>query len=221
MSLRARDLVLIPLLVVVTVAGMVWGGRNTYVSLLNRAPVELTCAEYLAARPAARWLVLRDCEADLDHIGVEGRTSTADSTALMTATAVYIPLRPAGASRAVPATLVLHADEGLLLQLGDRYPSPEDVDKAAAALALPLEGIVELALDRSERRKAKLRQLELRVADEFVTFDHGARPRPLWLALGALAVGLGGLARLIVRVRRWLRRGPPALPQATVHRSSR
>lgn len=219
MRVRARDLILVPLTLAITIAGLVWGGRNTYIAIRNRAPLELTCAEYLAERPDAEWLILRDCEADWDHIAIEGRSSTTSSAKLASATAVYIPLRPAGVSRAQPATLVLHADSGLFLELGGGFPSQQVVDAIGGELARPLEGVVELALDRSERRKEKLRQLDLRVVDEFVTFDHGARPRPLWIALGALAFGLGGLGLIIRRVRRWLRGGPATLPQATVHRA--
>lgn len=219
MRVRARDLVLIPLTLVITIVGLVWGGRNTYISVHNRTPLALTCAEYLAKRPVSRWLVLRECDADWDHIAIEGRVSTTSPGTVTSATAVYIPLRPAGTSRTEPATLVLHADSGLFLELGGAFPREQVVDAIGVELQRPLEGVVELAIDRSERRKERLRRLDLRVVDEFVTFDHGARPRPLWLALGALAVGLGGLGRIVWRVRRWRRSGPPTLPRATVHGS--
>lgn len=214
---RARDLLLVPLTLVLTIAGLVWGGRNTYVSVRNRAPVELTCADFLAQRPDVEWLILRDCEADWDHIGIEGQTDTPRSDKVSSPTAIYIPLRPIGASRVKAATLVLHSESARFLELGRRFPSQQVVDEIGVELSGPLEGVVELAVDRSERRKERLRRLELLIADDFVTFDYGARPRPLWLALGALACGLGGLGLIVRRVRRWLRNGRAKLPRATVH----
>lgn len=207
MRVRGRDLLLVPLTLVITIAGLVWGGRNTYISGRNRAPVELTCAEFLAHRPDAEWLILRDCEADWDNIGIEGQSDTR-SGKVSSATAVYIPLRPIGAPSRQPATLVLVSETTRFLQLGSGFPSQQVVDEIGAELSRPLEGIVELAVDRSERRKERLRRLELLIVDDFVTFDHGARPRPLWLALGALGCGLGGLGLIIRRVRRWFRGGP-------------
>lgn len=217
MRVRGRDLFLVPLTLVITIAGLIWGGRNTYVSARNRAPVELTCAEFLAQRPDAQWLILRDCEADWDHIGIEGRSDSTQSGKVSSPTAIYIPLRPLGASRAKAATLVLHSESALFLELGRGVPSQQVVDEIGAELSGRLEGVVELAVDRSERRKERLRRLDLLIAEDFVTFDHGARPRPLWLALGALACGLGGLGLIVRRVRRWLRGGRVTLPRATVH----
>jgi hypothetical protein len=43
---------------VVAIGGTLWGKHNTYVSLRNRSPVEISCADYLRSRPDAQWLRL-------------------------------------------------------------------------------------------------------------------------------------------------------------------
>jgi hypothetical protein len=120
---------------------------------------------------------------------------------------VYIPLAARGEHTGEDrAKLVLRVDHGPILRLGSRFASDRDADAAAEALAQPLEGLVERSLDRSERDREKLRGLGLYLADDFVVIDYGARPRPLWLALGSLGVGLAAFALL---VRKWRRRRRP------------
>ncbi len=129
-------------------------------------------------------------------------------------TAVYVPLRPVGAAPRA-ATLILQSESARFLSLAERAPDQKIVDEVSAELDEPLEGVVELSVERSDRRRAQLRQLNLSVVEDFVTFDYGARPRPLWLALAVFAVGLGGLALVVRRVRRWFVRVDPTLPRAT------
>ena len=201
--MRPRDFLLFPLAIAVAAGGLLWGGKNSYVSLRNRAPVELTCEQYAAHPPDTQWLRLRGCTLDLDHMGVE--------TTGTRATAVYIPLRSGLGS----AKLILAADHGSLLALGDRRRDAPGLELwYAAAQQNGIEGLVELSVDRSARKKKEMQEIGLD-AEGSAILDEGARPRPLALALGAFVLGLGAVGYLGHRVRR-SRRGRVEIPRATI-----
>ena len=223
-SRRARDWLAIPLTIVVTAVGLLWGGHATYVAIRNPEAVELTCAEYLHHPPDAEWLRLRHCAADFNNMGVEAQESKRNE-ADHDPTAVYIPLRPEGVASGSARLVVRSEDAGLRRLVSRSYgaeregrdPSPEDAraDEAATSLEDSVEGVVELAVDRSAQKKAELRRLGIRLANDFAIIAHGERPRPLWLAAGVFAIGLGGLGLIVRRIRR-RRRHQTSLARATV-----
>jgi hypothetical protein len=203
---RARDFLLFPLALAVAATGLIWGGKNSYVSLRNRSPIELTCEQYAAHPPDAQWLRLRDCTLDLDHMGVES-TGRRDRPSV-----VYIPLRsPSGSAK-----LILTADEDPLRSLGDRLSQGSDgLDEwLRDAQRNGIPGLLELSVDRSARKKKEMQEIGLD-AESSAILDYGAAPRPLALALGAFALGLGAVGYLAYRVRR-SRRNRIELPRATL-----
>jgi hypothetical protein len=210
---RARQWLLVPLYVVVAAIGLIWGGRNTYRSVRNRAPLETTCAQLIAHPPKADWVRLDGCVADLELMGIETRSHMSNGASITDSETLYIPLRPIDATTR-RAKIVLRVDDGPLLQLGSRFATSADAKGAHEVLARPLEGLVEHALDSSERTRTKLQTLGLDLADDFVIVAHDERPRPLWLALGVLSIGLGGFAMIVRTWRR--RRRPVAIPVARV-----
>lgn len=211
---RARDWLLVPLFVVVAAFGIGWGGRNTVRAVRNLSPRTITCAEFLAHPPDFDWVRLEGCAAVSSNIGIESfQPENAPRDTFGTADAVYIPLGVAGEHTGDDrAAIVLHVDHGPMLRLGSRFADDRDADAAQQVLNQPLEGLVERKLDRSERDREKLRGLGLYLADDFVVIDYGARPRPLWLALGSLGIGLGAFGLLVRKWRR--RRRPVALAKA-------
>ncbi|MBA3392540.1 MAG: hypothetical protein H0T89_07850 [Deltaproteobacteria bacterium] len=215
--MRTRDLIVIPTTVGITLFGLIWGGRNSYVSIRNRAPVELTCAAYLQRRPDAEWLRLTECRADLGRIGTEftTRRRTTATGSIKDPTAVYIRLRGEG-DRGEPATILLRGDDPAMLELASAPANSRIANEIVAELAGPIEGIVELAIDRSARQKSAIRDLQLNLAEDFVILDRGKRPRPLALSLGVLVLGLGGLTVIVQRIRRRWKRRPVPLAKATI-----
>jgi hypothetical protein len=213
---RSRDFLLIPLTLAVTVVGLLWGGRNTYVSLRNRAPHELTCAEMIARPPDSEWVRLRDCVPDFDHMGVE--TQTRKDGTMGRVTSVFIPLHAVGVPAMGDNKLVVAITEGAMLDLGERFAREATFEYATEQLTQPFEGMVELGVDRSERVRTELRGLGMELGKDFFIVDRDARPRPLWLSLGVLAVGSAGLWLIGRRLRRWLRNGPEPLAKATIVR---
>jgi hypothetical protein len=204
--------------VIVACGGTLWGGQNTHVALQNRAPVEISCADYLRQRPDAAWLRLTHCYPDFEHLAVESSTHTPSNGPSTTlTTAVYVPLRAAQGSTEARTQILLSSDDADMLGLGAQFGGTVG-DAVVTELSTAVEGLVESGLSLSQRRKADLAKLNLRLADDFVIVDRGDRPRALWFALGELALGLGALYLLVRRYRRWSRAGQSPLPRATLAR---
>jgi hypothetical protein len=192
---RPRDWLLFPFCVAVGAGGVIWGAKNTYTSLHNRSPLTLTCAQFEAHPPDAQWLQLRECEPDVDSMAIE-------STGGLRPTAVYIPLRPPQHDALSRAKLILVIDRGPLLALGEKNASDDVYEPWIRDVRGGVTGLVELGVDRSERKKQELRDVGLNTVGDPALLVNGASPRPLWLALAALAAGLGAFGYLGMRFRR-------------------
>lgn len=212
--IRPRDILLVPLTVIVSGVCLVWGGYATYVAVRNWSPTELTCAEFVAHRPDARWVRLTACEPDFERMAVE--TVQRNHVSTNEVSAVYVPLYARDTDKHGRAALVLAGDDAEMRALGDRYAASTAFDVVARELDGPIEGLAHSVLSMSATRRQDLRDLHLGLADDFVVIERGARPRPLWLALGVLAVGIAGAARLQRRRVRARRNRPAPLPPATV-----
>lgn len=214
---KPRDFVVVPLTLAVAGGGLFWGGRNTYRTLHDWSPAELSCADYLAHPPAKDWVRLTGCAPDSDRLGIETRSRPLGSTTVDERTGIYVPLAPAG-GEAGRVKLVLFVDHGPILRIADSFASDEQVRDATYALSLPLEGMRQDALDMSHRDRADLQTLHMHLADDFAVIALDARPRPLWLSAGALALGLGASGFLVRRRRRRRRTEPVELARATLLR---
>ncbi len=186
-------------------------------TLQNRAPIEISCAEYLKRPPAGSWLRLTNCLPDFGHMTVETLTSKQSTLPeISTVGAVYVPLRAARGSTAGPAQILLVGYDDDMLALG--RPSGEVSDQLVIELSIAVEGLVQRGLDLSQRRRTEIAQLNPQLAENFVIVERGARPWPLWLAAGALGLGLTALTLLGRRIHRWFRGGAPSLPHARIVR---
>ena len=211
---KPRDFIFVPLTLAVAGGGLFWGGRNTYRTLHDWSPEELSCADYLAHPPAKDWVRLTGCVPDSDQLGIEtldhdngrGLRSTEQ-------TGVYVPLRPAGAEPG-RVKLVLFADHGKLLWIADRLATDAQVQEAADVFAHPLEGMRQDSLDMSHRDREDLATLHMHLADDFAVIALDARPRPLGLSGGVLGLGRGACGLLARRRRR--RQKPVELAKARV-----
>jgi hypothetical protein len=211
---KPRDFIFVPLTLAVAGGGLFWGGRNTYRTLRNWSPEELSCADYLAHPPAKDWVRLTGCDPDSDQLGIE-TVDHDNGRGLRTSeqTGVYIPLRPAGAEP-TRVKLVLFADHGKLLWLTDKLATDAQIQDAAQVFAEPLEGMRQDGLDMSHRDREDLEGLHMHLDKDFAVIALDARPRPLWLGGGALGLGLGACGLLARRRRR--RKKPVELAKATL-----
>ena len=203
--MRRRDFLFIPAQLAVTVAGLLWGGQSTFISVRNRAPVELTCAEFEQHRPDAEWLRLSHCEVGFDSISFESFQTARDRDLLGTRepSVMFMPMR---SSIDTPRpSLLLDSDDDDLLAVAkstDLQPTPPAViARVRARFAAPLEGLVRRGITNGAKRRAEVRELHVSLSDDFAMFELGAKPRPLWLSLGALVLGLGALSLLLDRMR--------------------
>lgn len=104
-----RGLMLKPSLLLVGFAIAAPGTTSLYHQITRPAPVVLTCAEYSARRPSARWLRVRDC--DVDYLAAGYRE--ANGTILE----LFLPVRPAGTPPTTPAALVIATRDPAVLAL--------------------------------------------------------------------------------------------------------
>jgi hypothetical protein len=179
----------------VGVFGMWWGGHNVRLAIAEREPLEISCADYLANKPAAHYLRLTGCEPDLDNIAEETEDREVKT--------VYVPLRPAHESGA--PHIVLVRDDAAIRKFAASSerggePTVEDGD-VIDSLYGPQQGVVSFGIDLSEDTRSKLEGLGLGLADDFVLLDEGAEPHLWWglLACTASLLALGRLAEQLVR----------------------
>jgi hypothetical protein len=208
-----RDSVLVPLYVVVASAGLFWGGRNTLRTLHNLSPVDLDCAEFTAHPSQADWVRLSGCELDLSHVSTHAWKSRTMAPPQLEALPDEADFRARPSGTTQPYALVISADQGELLDYASQPVGRRDPERVRAWLAQhPIEGMVERRIDRNAADRRDLRDA-LFLPEQFAIIDWQARPRPLWLALPALGLGLAAFAMLV----RWRRRdrGRPTLAKAT------
>jgi hypothetical protein len=210
----ARNWLLVPLYTVVAGGGLFWGVRNTLRTLHNLSPVELGCAEFIAHPPEADWVRLDDCELDLSHVSTLTFKPRAQRSSILDdlPTEVDLRARPAGTRQRY--AVVISADHGVLLDYGAQPAGMRNPERVLAWLAqVPIEGMVERRIDRNAADRRDLRDA-MSLPDQFAIVDWEARPRPLWLALPVLGLGLIALA-MLVRWWRQVRRGV-VLAKATI-----
>lgn len=198
-----RKLVLV---IIITAVASWWGAHHLYLGLRNREPVELTCAEFLSARPDAEWLRLTHCTPDFDNLAYV-------STKYKHVSEVYVPVRPEGSEESGTSTIVVERDDDEMLELAGRLKNAgpvtdKTVERLVAAFAPPIEGLVQVGLDLSDKRQKELEGLDLHLASDFVIVKHGDKPRPLGYAIAALAVGVCGAGMMVFLIVRRFRKKP-------------
>jgi hypothetical protein len=212
---RGRDFFLLPLFTIVGAGATAWGGWSSYRAVMNWSPREVSCADVAKDRPSADWVRLVSCEPADGNIGYErGARVWRDGHEVPgPVRALYVPLHAPGTEGRVHVVLAI--DSGPMLRSMDpAYPADDAADVTAKFFAGPLEGMIERMPDRSQTSRDDIKGLGLHLVDDFLVVDHDARPRPLWLAFGVLAIGLGADTYL---ARRWKRRRRRAeVPRATI-----
>lgn len=216
--MRAFDVLVFPAAVTVMGCGLLWGGHASYVALRNRAPLEITCADFARARPAAAWVRLTGCKPDVERFGTETeRIRRGLEPDAVEITTVFTALRPDGESVGRQARILVEDHSRPAIEL-IAQPQSDALDLAWRQMYDSVEGMVLDWTQLSARRRSELSSMGLRLAEGFAVVKSGASPSPLWQALGALGAGLGALGYLRMRYRRWKRRQPVAPPKATVVR---
>jgi len=183
------------------------GGEGLYHASRSRESAALTCDQFSRSRPSSHLVRLVDCE--IDYTGAGYRESGGRLTEL------FVPVRPAGAPPAQPASLVTATRDGSALAIaesvlgGGRAATAEQsvavMQKAIGAVQRGgvIEGLVRSTIIDQFRARRVLSGLATPVAANAAIVDLGARPS----FVTPLAEVAGGVLLLALTVL-LLRRGP-------------
>jgi hypothetical protein len=208
------------LLSLAAIAFVVFSAHKAYVGLTNRRPTRMTCAEFLNGHSSARWVILTDCELDLENaIGLESQILKIDK-------GVYVPVRPVGATG--PARILLKTDGA---DAGTGISDQRDADSLGAAtpsdeLRLPavvatVSGLVESSFDAEKKARRALDKVarEGTIRSDYVVIGAGKEPDPgdtfmgiFFLVTTVLVIGLMIRSKRIQAARRAAGLTPPPLP---------
>lgn len=204
-------------LILIVAAALLWGGgQGIYTAMRNRAPVQMTCAEYLRAQPRAEWLALSDCAVVVPEAShFYGRTASPTAAA----TEIYVPVvAPGDEESAGSPSLLLVTRDARLLELynemgrfdADTAGMDEWLERRGGELvqARDLSGLVQFGIDLSSDRRDKL--VEAYGRADIAILEDGAVPS--WgLSTVLFLIGVG----LLVGVLFWFRRGRAAADAGT------
>lgn len=189
---------------------LISGCQGVYVALKNREPLEITTANYIARKPDAEWIVLKDAEVSL--------TEAAYKAWMGNISEIFIPVRPKGQPITEPIHILLSTDDEAVaaaLQKLRAYGGTKEktvnlASRKADELFMQknISGVTRYGLFSDLVTRFKLANLNLQLADDFVILNEDATPAPY------LPISMIGGALLIwffmfvdaVRVADWHRR---------------
>ncbi len=181
-------------LAVILVLGLIWGGGQAlYTGLTNFSPTEISVSDYLAKKPSAKWLTLKDCRLDLPNAAVR--------TVLFTKVIdeLYIPVKAAGSETNGKTIEILFATKDpALMKTMERLREIKDEQAALAFLmehpdeiypTRTITGMIRFGIDLKESDRDKLASLDRNLSKDFIILDDGKSPE-LIVAIIVLAGGL-------------------------------
>jgi hypothetical protein len=194
---------------------MLWGGgQGVYTALKNRAPLEITVAEYLKTKPDAEWVVLQDAQLNLLEAARRER--------LGKITEVFIPVRaPDDAGKGAVHILMSTKNEDILTALHDMEKSGGSTKEALEAasrhadklfMRRDVTGLIQFGIDSDTKTRNKLAGLQMNLAKDFVILEEGKAPE-MGLSIGMLGLGvLVGFFMLRGAARNTSAQPPPPAP---------
>lgn len=157
---------------------LIIGGQGVYVAVKNPEPLEITVADYLAKKPNAEWMTLKDAEICLVEAAYKARLGRVAE--------VFIPIRPVGESKDAPIHILLSTEDQAVA----------DALKAISKSAAPMKRKVAAASQQADRlfmrqditgltrygilydlfMRARLAKLNMNLAEDFVILNDGEAP---------------------------------------------
>jgi hypothetical protein len=191
---------------------LVVGCQGLYVAWKNHEPLEITVADYIAQKPDAEWLTLKEGKVSLLEAAYKARMGNVSE--------IFVPVRPAGESTDKPIHILLSTDDKAVVRALEELSKPGgNPRRQADAAAQQAEKLFVqkniTALARHEMfsdfvTHTRLSWLSLNLADDFIILDHDAAPEPavsLAMVSGGLLIWLFMLAQILRdAVWRWRRR---------------
>lgn len=173
------------------VIALLWGGcQGVYTALKNRQPLEITVAGYIAQKPNAEWVTLKDAQLNLleaAHKGHLGKISE-----------IFIPVRPKGETTEAPVHILLSTKDKDIVSALEDFNKPaatkKEVMDAASRHADKLfmqkdvSGLIRFGIDSDDKTRGKLSKLDMNLAPDFVILNDGGSPN---LGGSVSMVGIG------------------------------
>lgn len=174
------------------VIALLWGGcQGVYTALKNRQPLEVTVSDYIAKKPNAEWVTLKDAQLNLLEAAHKERLGKISE--------IFIPVRPKGESTDGPVHILLSTkDDAIVAALEDLNKSSGTMKEALNAasrhadklfMQKDVSGLIRFGIDSDDKTRDKLAKLDMKLAPDFVIMNDGAAPS-LFGSLSMLGIGV-------------------------------
>ena len=171
---------------------LLWGGgQGVYTALKNRQPLEITVTDYIAKKPNAEWVTLKDAQLNL--------LEAAHKEQLGKISEIFIPIRPKGESTDGPVHILLSTkDDAIVAALEDLNKSGGTMKEALNAasrhadklfMQKDVSGLIRFGIDSDDKTRDKLAKLDMKLTQDFVIMNDGAAPS-LFGSMSMLGLGL-------------------------------
>jgi len=174
------------------VIALLWGGgQGVYTALKNRQPLQITVSDYIAKKPNAEWVTLKDAQLNLLEAAHKERLGKISE--------IFIPVRPKGESTDGPVHILLSTkDDAIVAALEDLNKSSGNMKEALNAasrhadklfMQKDVSGLIRFGIDSDDKTRAKLAKLDMKLAPDFVIMNDGAAPS-LFGSMSMLGIGV-------------------------------
>jgi len=159
---------------VLTCIAFIWGGGgDTYVALTNSQPTQLTCAEFFAKRPGAKWLELTECDVKYqDAVEVSYKFGVVEG--------YYVPLVPRGSADKASSLMV-------------RVETAEQLPRLARQEKI--SGVAQFGIESDDSVREALAEAGIPITEDFIILDPADKPD---LAASSIMLGIGLLIGLFL-----------------------
>lgn len=174
------------------VIALLWGGcQGVYTALKNRKPLEITVSDYIAQKPNAEWVTLKDAQLNLLEAAHKERLGKISE--------IFIPVRPKGESTDGQVHILLSTtNKDIVTALEDLNKSSGTMKEALNAasrhadklfMQKDVTGLIRFGIDSDDKTRDKLAKLDMKLAAEFVILNDGAAPS-LFGSMSMLGIGI-------------------------------
>lgn len=167
------------------------GCQGVYVALKNPEPLEMTVADYIAKKPNAEWMTLRDSQVSLVEAAYKARLGKISE--------IFIPVRPHGESMDAPIHILFSTDDpGMVAALKKLSqsggPMQKKIDAASRQadrlfMRQDITGLTRYGMFFDFLTRLRLANLNMNLAKDFVIVNDGEAPN-LLLSLSMVGGGL-------------------------------
>ncbi len=170
---------------------LIVGGQGVYVALKNPEPLEITMADYIARKPNAEWMTLKEAQVSLVEAAYKAHLGRVSE--------VFIPVRPIGESMDAPVHILLSTENksvAAALKGLSRSGAPmtKKVDAAAQQadklfMRQDITGLTRYGIFYDLLMRFRIAMLNMNLAEDFVILNDGEAPN-LLVSLSMLGGGL-------------------------------